>query len=63
MKQKSRKSLTRRIKVTKTGKLLVRTRGMRHLRRNKTKDRIRRMKRYNVITGKLKKNLMKILGI
>lgn len=63
MKQKSRKSLTRRIKVTATGKLIRRTQNMRHLRRRKSKAQIRRMKTVKFVTGETRKKIMKMLGI
>lgn len=63
MKQKSKKSLTRRIKVTKTGKIMRRTQNMRHLRRNKSKAQIRRMKAPKFLNGALKKKIMQMLGV
>lgn len=62
MKQKTRKSLARRIKVTKNGKVLRRTKNMRHLRRKKSKAQIRRMKSTKNLTGKMRKNVLKMLG-
>ena len=62
MKQKTRKSLARRVKVTKTGKVLIRTQNMRHLRRKKSKSQIRRMKRMKTLEGKLRKKVLKMLG-
>lgn len=62
-KKKSRRSLVRRIKVTKTGKLIRRTQNMRHLRYNKTKAQIRRMKSVKFIIGPARKKLLKMLGI
>lgn len=62
MKQKTKKSLTRRIKLTKTGKIMRRTQNMRHLRRNKTKAQIRRMKAPKFLSGALKKKILQILG-
>lgn len=63
MKKKIRKSLSRRIKVTKTGKLIRRTQNMRHIRRRKSKAQIRRMKSVKFVTGATRKKLMKMLGI
>ena len=62
-KQKSRKSLTRRVKVTKTGKIKHRTQNMRHLRRNKSKAQIRRMKSAKFLTGGVRKKIKRMLGI
>jgi len=44
-KLKIRKSISRRFKITKTGKVLHRASFGRHLRQAKTKSRIRRLKR------------------
>ena len=62
MKQKTRKSLSRRVKITKNGKVLIRTQNMRHLRRKKSKSQIRRMKRVKELTGKMRKKVLKMLG-
>lgn len=62
-KKKSRRSLVRRIKVTKTGKLIRRTQNMRHLRRRKSKAQIRRMKSVKIVTGATRKKLLKMLGM
>ena len=62
MKQKTRKSLARRVKITKTGKLLRRTQNMRHLRRRKSKSQIRRMKQTRTITGTNAKKVKRMLG-
>ncbi|EKD80291.1 MAG: hypothetical protein ACD_40C00147G0001 [uncultured bacterium] len=63
MKRKSKKSLTRRVKITKTGKIMRRTQNMRHIRRHKTKAQIRRMKAPKFLTGQIAKNIKHILGI
>lgn len=63
MKQKTRKSLSKRIKVTATGKVIRRTQNMRHLRRNKTKAQIRRMKAVKFLTGVQRKKVMRMLGL
>lgn len=63
MKQKIRKSLARRIKVTSSGKLIRRTQNMRHLRRRKSKAQIRRMKAVKFVTGAHRKKIMQMLGI
>lgn len=61
-KQKSRKSLTKRVKLTKSGKIKHRTQNMRHLRRNKSKAQIRRMKSPKFLKGGIRKNILKMLG-
>ncbi len=62
-KRRSKRSLTRRIKVTATGKIMRRTQNMRHLRSNKGKAQIRRMKAAKFLTGGTAKRIRKILGI
>ena len=62
MKRKSKKSLTKRIKVTKNGKLLRRTQNMRHRRSHKSSAQVRRMKTVKTLTGKVNRRVKKILG-
>ncbi len=62
-KRKSKRSLTRRIKVTKNGKIVHRTQNMRHRRSHKGKAQIRRMKATKFLTGKTAKRVKKILGV
>lgn len=62
-KRRSKRSLTRRVKVTATGKIMRRTQNMRHLRSNKTKAQIRRMKAAKFLTGGTARRIRKILGI
>lgn len=62
-KHKPNKALQRRIKVTKTGKLLRRKSFGRHLRAGKSKGRIRNLKRPENISGKLEKKIRQVLGI
>lgn len=62
-KQKTRRAVLKRFKVTKTGKVLRRSQGMRHLRRKKSKKAIRA---YNVpkqVTGKWAKKIKQMLGL
>lgn len=62
-KQKTRKIVSKRFKITKTGKVLRRAQNMRHLRRRKSKSQIRS---YNVpreVTGALAKKIRKMLGM
>jgi large subunit ribosomal protein L35 len=63
MKQKTRKSLAKRIKVTATGKVIRRTQNMRHLRRHKSKAQIRRMKATKFLTGVARKKVLRMLGL
>ncbi len=62
-KQKTKKSAAKRFKVTKTGKVLHRQKGIRHLRAKKSKRRIRRMKQMKEVFGKYKKKILKMLGL
>ena len=62
-KQKVRKSISKRFKVSKTGKVIHRAQGMRHLRRNKSKKRIRGYNVPRVLTGRLAKKIKQMLGL
>ena len=62
-KQKTRKSLTKRFKITKTGKVIHRTQGGRHLRRKKSKKQIRKYRVPQIIGGKFAKNIKRMLGL
>jgi len=57
IKQKTRKIVAKRFKLTGTGKLLRRKPTMRHLRRKKNKKQIRRFRKYVEVTGKLAKKI------
>jgi large subunit ribosomal protein L35 len=61
-KQKTRKSIKKRFKITATGKVLHRTHGIRHLRSNKSKSQIRRMKRVKVLFKTIAKKVTKLIG-
>jgi len=61
-KMKTSKSLSKRFKITKTGKVLFRGSHVRHLRRKKKKSQIRRQKVPQELKGKLKIKVKKILG-
>jgi len=61
-KQKIRKAAALRFKVTKTGKVIHRTQGMRHLRRKKSKRQIREYNKPKVLTGKFAKRIKQMLG-
>ena len=62
-KQKTKKSAVKRFKVTKTGKVLHRQKGLRHLRANKSKRRIRSLKRMKEVFGRYKKKILKMLAL
>lgn len=59
---KIRKSLLKRFKITKSGKVLFRGSHVRHLRRKKTKSQLRRQKRLHALEGGWSKKVKKILG-
>ncbi|MEK7470505.1 MAG: bL35 family ribosomal protein [Patescibacteria group bacterium] len=62
-KQKSRKSLTNRIKVTKNGKLLRRQSFRRHLKAGKSHKRLSHLKRQVEVVGFYAKKLRKAMGV
>lgn len=62
-KMKTKKIVVRRYKVTKTGKLMHRTQGIRHLMRKKSKSTQRREKRPQEITNrKFERSIKGFLG-
>lgn len=61
-KHKPRTSAKLRFRVTKTGKVIHRAQGMRHLRRKKSKSQIRKYRKPRVITGKFAKKIKIMLG-
>lgn len=60
-KQKTRKSILKRFRVTKSGKVLCRHGESRHLRSKKSKKRQRRHKRTKVLKGRIAKKIKKLL--
>lgn len=62
VKQKIRKSVAKRFKVTKTGKVLRRGSHIRHLRRKKKKKQIRAQKIPKEVKGAWKKKIKKLLA-
>lgn len=62
-KLKTRKIVTKRFKVTATGKIMRRTQNMRHLRKNKSMKQIRRYRQYIEVTGEIAKKIRKMLAI
>lgn len=61
-KQKTRKSITRRFKVTKKGKVLRRRAFAGHLKEKKSKKRLRNLKRKKEVEKVYAKKIKKILG-
>lgn len=61
-KKKIKKSIAKRFKVTKTGKVLFEHQYGSHKKLNKTKRRIRRQKEPGVLEGKFAQNIKKMLG-
>ena len=61
MKHKTRKSVSKRFKLTKNGKLMFRSMHGRHLRRKKSKTQQRRVKVLNEMTGGTKARIKKML--
>jgi large subunit ribosomal protein L35 len=62
-KQKTRKSISRRFKITKTGKILRRRSGTRHLRVKKSRKQKRRLKNQVAVKKTYAKKLAKVIGI
>jgi large subunit ribosomal protein L35 len=61
-KQKTKKSAAKRFKVTKTGKVLYRQQGFRHLLSKKNKRWLRRKKKLKQLLGEYKNKVLKMLG-
>ena len=59
---KTNKSVTKRFKITKTGKLMRRTQGQSHSRANKSRTMIRRKDGETVVDSKDRKNIENKLG-
>ena len=62
-KRRSKRSLTRRIKVTATGKVMRHTQNMRHRRAHKSSAQVRRMKAVKFLTKGTGRRIKKILGL
>lgn len=62
-KQKTRKSIAKRFKITASGKVLHRTQGGRHLRRRKSKKAIRGFGVPREIQGKFAIKIKQMLGL
>ena len=63
MKVKTRKSLTKRFKVTKSGKVLRRTVGQDHLLSKKSSDKKRNLKKMIEMSAPEAKKIKKLLGV
>lgn len=61
-KQKTKKAAAKRFKISKTGKVLYRQQGFRHLRSKKPKSWLRRKKKLKELKGTLKKKVLKMLA-
>lgn len=59
-KTKTRKSAAKRFKVTKSGKVIHRGHGARHLKSTKSKRRLRRMKSVKQLTGIQRKKVRRM---
>lgn len=62
-KQKTRKIITKRIRITKTGKLLRRQGFRRHLKAAKSAKRLRNLKKTIELTGPMAKKIRKVMGV
>ncbi len=61
-KMKTKKSVSRRMKVTKNGKVLRRRQATGHLLSAKSARRRRRLRRAAVVEGKIAENMKRLLG-
>jgi large subunit ribosomal protein L35 len=63
VKQKTKKAVVKRFKLTKTGKVLHRSAGMRHLNSKKSKKQLRSLKTVKKVENKkFKVKLIRLLG-
>lgn len=62
-KTKTRKIVSKRFKITATGKVLRRAQNMRHLRKNKSKKQIRKYNTPIEVTGVMAKKILRMLGM
>jgi large subunit ribosomal protein L35 len=61
--QRVHKGASKRFKVTKNGKVLHRSHYLRHLRSNKSKRQVRRLKTIKQTTGVAGKRIRQLLGL
>lgn len=62
-KQKTRKGVEKRFKITGTGKVLRRSQNMRHIRRRKSKKAIRAYRIPTEVKGKFARKIKRMLGL
>lgn len=62
-KMKTKKSLLRRVKITAGGKVLHGSNFKRHLRRNKTKSQLRRLKKTKEFIPAINRKVKNALGV
>lgn len=62
MKKKIKKSVSRRFRVTKTGKVIFSHQYKSHLKLKKSKSRLRRQREQAVLVGKFGKKIKQLLG-
>lgn len=62
-KQKTRKGVVKRFKITGTGKVLRRSQNMRHIRRNKSKKAIRVYRKPVEVKGKWARKIKHMMGL
>lgn len=61
-KVKTKKAAVKRFKITKNGKVLHRSAGLRHLNSSKSKKRLRHLKMMKSVEGVFKTKITKLLG-
>jgi ribosomal protein L35 len=61
-KKKIKKSVSKRFKVTKTGKVLFSHQYKSHLKMHKSKSRLRRQKEIGILEGEFAKKIKQMLG-
>ncbi len=61
-KHKTKKSVEKRFKITKGGKVLHRAQGARHLKSNKSKKQLRHLRMTKSVEGVFKKKIKQMLG-
>lgn len=62
-KQKTRKSVSKRFKITKTGKVLHRSAFARHLRRKKSASQLRRQNKLSQMIGPRARRIKRMLAL
>jgi large subunit ribosomal protein L35 len=60
-KMKTKKAISKRIKITGTGKIMHYAKGANHLKSPKSASNLRRQKKVRQITGKMEKNFRKLV--